>query len=253
MDSWMYVARKVTGAALLPPSGPLMLLMAGLILARRRRILGFGLAWSAAASLLFLSVPWFAAVLTILVGGVSRPISGADLRTSQAIVVLGGGLRSGAMEFGDDAPSTLTLERIRYAAFLARRASIPLLVSGGATTGGRPEADVMADMLEDEYQVPVRWRESRSRNTRENALFSAQLLKSAGISRIAVVSHAVDARRAQREFRAVGITAIAAPTVIPDLGLELPWDLVPSMRALYASYLACYELLGNIAAWVVGR
>jgi uncharacterized SAM-binding protein YcdF (DUF218 family) len=253
MDPWIYLFRKLVAAALLPPTGPLLLLAAGLLWSRRRRTAGLALAWGAGGTLLLLSVPWVAAALMTAVGGVTGPVRPAEMKGVQAIVVLGGGLRPDAAEYGTDAPSSLTLERVRYGAFLAKATKLPVLVTGGPSADSRPEADVMADMLEHEYGVPVRWREDRARNTRENALFSAEILKGAGLTRVALVSHAVDARRALREFRAVGLDPVAAPTQIPGMDLLLPWDLIPSMRALSGSYLALYELLGNVAAWVVGR
>lgn len=253
MDQWLYLFRKLVGTALLPPVGPVLLLGMGLALIPRRRVLGLATAWFAALFLMALSIPWVAGELTLAIGGVSEPVSPEKLREAQAIVVIGGGLRPDAPEFGTDAPSILTLERVRYAAFLARSAKAPILVTGGPTANTRSEADVMADVLEQEYAVPVRWREGRARNTRENALFSAEILKAAGITKVAVVSHAVDTRRALREFRAVGIEPIAAPTRIPGKGLVLPWDFIPNMGSFAASYLALYELLGNVAAWIVGR
>jgi uncharacterized SAM-binding protein YcdF (DUF218 family) len=253
MDAWLFLMRKLVAAALLPPTGPLLLLAVGLLWSRRRRALGIAIAWFAGASLMLLSVPWVAGALMTAVGGVSDPIRPEELTTVQAIVILGGGLRPGAVEYGTDAPNNLTLERVRYGAFLAKATRLPVLVTGGPSADSRPEADVMAEMLELEYGVPVRWREDRARNTRENALFSAEILKASGVARVAVVSHAVDARRALREFRAAGIDPIAAPTQIPGTDLTLPWDLIPGMRALWGSYLALYELLGNIAAWAAGR
>lgn len=253
MDHWVYLLRKLIGTALLPPVGPLLLLGFGLALIPRRRVAGLAIAWSMAVFLMALSIPWMAGTLTQAIGGVDGPVRPEQLWDVQAIVVMGGGLRPYAPEFGTDAPSILTLERVRYAAFLARSSKVPLLVTGGPTAHTRSEADVMADVLEGEYSVPVRWREGRARNTRENALFSAEILKAAGITKIAVVTHAVDARRALREFRAVGLDPVAAPTSLPGPGLVLPWDLIPSMGSFAGSYLALYELLGNIAAWVVGR
>jgi uncharacterized SAM-binding protein YcdF (DUF218 family) len=253
MSHWVYLLRKLVGTALLPPVGPLLLLAVGLALIPRRRRLGLAVAWSMAAFLMLLCIPWVAGTLTAAVGGVDEPVRPEELAQVQAIVVMGGGLRAYAPEFGTDAPGILTLERVRYAAFLAHTTNIPLLVTGGPTANTRSEADVMADVLEGEYSVPVRWREGRARNTRENALFSAEILKEAGITKVAVVSHAVDTRRALREFRAVGLDPIAAPTALPGPGLVLPWDLIPNMGSFAASHLALYELLGNIAAWVVGR
>ena len=39
----------------------------------------------------------------------------------------------------------------------------------------------MSRALQEDFGVPVRWREERSRNTFENALFSAEMLRQAGV------------------------------------------------------------------------
>ena len=63
------------------------------------------------------------------------------------------------------------LERIRYAALLYRRCPIPVLVTGG---GDRPESQVMANVLKEDYGVEVTWIESESLTTWQNALFSRE-------------------------------------------------------------------------------
>jgi uncharacterized SAM-binding protein YcdF (DUF218 family) len=125
---------------------------------------------------------------------------------------------------------------------------LPLLVTGGRVYGGRPEAEVMREVLEREYAVPVRWVEAESRNTHENAVLSGKLLHRDGILRILVVCHGVDTRRARRELSAAGFEVIPAPTNIPSMTVDGPIQLLPSMSALYGSYFALYELLGNVAS-----
>jgi len=48
----------------------------------------------------------------------------------------------------------------------------------------------MMETIEAEFGVPIRWVESESRNTFENARYSAQILQGAGIQRAFLVSHA---------------------------------------------------------------
>ena len=57
-----------------------------------------------------------------------RPRSGAH---AKAVVILGGGVRRNAPEYGGDTLATLTLERVRYGARVARLTGLPVLVSGG--------------------------------------------------------------------------------------------------------------------------
>jgi uncharacterized SAM-binding protein YcdF (DUF218 family) len=251
----VFWGRKLLGTLLLPPLGPLLVLALGLRLASRRfRRTGFALAWAAWSLLLVLSIPWVSAALALAVGGVGEPVADRDLARGEAIVVLGGGTRGPAAEYGGGrAPTLLTLERVRYGATLARRTGLPLLVTGGGWAGDEPEGALMARMLADDYGLPARWTETRARNTYENARFSAELLKPAGVTRVVLIVHGVDARRSAREFRAAGLEVIVAPTVIPSLAIDSPWDFIPSMSALSGSYLALYELLGNVAMTLAGR
>jgi uncharacterized SAM-binding protein YcdF (DUF218 family) len=107
----------------------------------------------------------------------------------------------------------------------------------------------MRAALEREFGIPVRWAESESRNTHENALRSARILVAAHIGKVILVSHSFDMPRAKAEFAAQGIEAIPAPTGIPSNAIDTPLDLLPSLGALQGSYFALYEILGNVARW----
>ena len=75
-----------------------------------------------------------------------------------------------------------TLERLAEAAREERRLGLPVLVSGGRP-GEIDEslASMMSTVLQDDFRVAVRWREDRSLNTFENAAFSAEILRRAGV------------------------------------------------------------------------
>lgn len=103
----------------------------------------------------------------------------------------------------------------------------------------------MKQALEGEFGVPVKWAEAKSRNTHENALNSAAILRAAGIHRVILVAHGFDMRRAKAEFVAAGLKVMAAPTGIPGTGHDSPLELMPSAAALQGSYYALYELLAN--------
>ncbi|MCL4797957.1 MAG: YdcF family protein [Burkholderiales bacterium] len=242
----LFVAKKLAGMLVLPPTGPLLLALAGLLLMRRRPRLGKGFAWLGVGALLLLSLPAVESGLSWLLyrGGA---LEQSRAQEAEAIVILGGGLRREAPEYGGDTLGRLTLDRVRYGARVARQTGLPVLVTGGSFAGSAAEADVMARALEDEYGVAVRWRERRSHNTHENAVLSAEILRAAGVRRVLLVSHAFDVPRAAGEFEAAGIRAIPAPTHVASFAVEGPLDFVPNMASLHGSYYACYELLANAA------
>ena len=82
----------------------------------------------------------------------------------QAIVILGGGTYFEAPEYGDHTVNRYGLERIRYGAYLHRYTRKPILVTGGDLLGiGSSEAGQMKSVLENEFQVPVKWTEDASK------------------------------------------------------------------------------------------
>jgi len=168
------------------------------------------------------------------------------LAQTQAIVVLGGGSYLAAAEYGGDTVSRHTLLRLRYAARLQRISGLPLLVSGGAPFGSRPEAVSMRQVLTEEFGVPVRWLEDASLDTAQNAEFSARLLRQDGIVRIALVSEAAHMARAVEMFQRQGLTVLAAPTGFANDSPVLLEDLLPNAEALENSRAALHEWLGRL-------
>jgi len=229
----------------LPPAGSLLVAAFGLALVRRFPRTGRAVALLGVVSLLLLSMPVISNLLLRYAG--DWPVLELErAKHAQAIVILGGGTRSDAPEYGGDTLGHLTLERVRYGARVAKLTELPVLVTGGALSSGVPEATLMQQALEREFGVGVRWLEERARNTHENAIRSAAILQPQGIGRVVLVAHDFDMRRASAEFTAVGIEVIAAPTGIPTH--EAPdWrDFVPSIAGLEGSYYATYEILGNL-------
>jgi uncharacterized SAM-binding protein YcdF (DUF218 family) len=243
--------KAVFKAVVLPPTGPLLLAVAGLLLVRRSWRWGRALAWTGVLLLVALATPIVAFALQRLVDR-TPALDMERARSAQAIVILGGGVRRHAAEYGGDTLGHLTLERVRYGALVARATKLPVLVTGGAVFGGEPEAKLMRAALEHEFRVPVQWTEAESRNTHENAVRSARILAAAHVERIVLVAHSFDMPRAKAEFAAQGIDALPAPTGIPSLRLDTALDVLPNLAALQGSYYALYEMLANVARWIFG-
>jgi uncharacterized SAM-binding protein YcdF (DUF218 family) len=236
--------RQVLKALLLPPGGPLLLGLVGLLWARRLPRLALTLCGIAIVSLTLLS--------TSLVGDAlarsAEEYPALDLRhltpsqsRSQAIVILGGGVRHDAPESGADEPSARTGLRLIEGARIARATRLPILVSGTAQ-----EARAMSRFLDEDLQVPVRWAESASTNTHENAVFSAKLLHGQGIDRIILVTSSAHMKRAAAEFSAAGLEVAAAPAEMwtsDDRGVQA---FMPSLLGLSRSQVALYEFAGRL-------
>ena len=248
------IITKVIAALLLPPGGIIVLLCAGLALYRRQAKLALACLAMAALALYALSsgafVHWLMAPLES-----TAALSATDPRLAdrQAIVVLGGGRRRHAPEYGGETVSSQTLERVRYGARLHRQLGLPIAVTGGVVSGpGVAEAQLMAAALREDFAVPVRWVETRSRNTRENAEFTRALLTQEKVVRIVLVSHAAHLPRAERMFRDQGFDVLLAPTAF-STGPGATWtlfDWIPAADALSVSWYATHEYLGRAWYWL---
>jgi len=123
-------------------------------------------------------------------------------RKTTMIVVLGGGREAFAPEYGTDNLSNWSLARLRFGLWLGRETGLPVGFSGGtgwAQLDGPSEADVAARIAANEFGRPLRWIESRSRDTRENAEFSIAKL-SPDVKNILLVTHGWHMPRALRAF-----------------------------------------------------
>ncbi|QKT04948.1 YdcF family protein [Ectothiorhodospiraceae bacterium 2226] len=232
----------------LPPGGPLLLALIGLLALRRRPRLGGALLLTGWFALYLLSLPLVAQALAARLE-TAPAVSAQAARASDAgaVVVLGGGRYVDAPEYGADTLSRWPLERVRYAAHLARATGLPVLVSGGAPFGGEPEADLMAAVLQ-EFGVSARWLERDSRTTWENGTYSASLLAPHGIEHVLLVTSAWHMPRAQRAFERAGLTVVAAPTGYTRLRhpARRGEDFLPSAEALDISRRVLREELGAL-------
>lgn len=239
----LFFTTKVLTQLILPPTSLLLLALIALLLLKRWPRSARIALWASLVSLLLLSTPRVSSALnaTLKVPAMDKQTAAS----AQAIMILGGGLKRNTAEYGDT-PSTYSLERIRYGAKLARDYRLPVLVTGGQVYGGRPEAELMAETLNREFGVHVRWVENRSRDTHENLRFSAAVFKGEHIQRVILVTHDNHMRRALAECQLTYLQCYAAP--VSSFGSRDSWiEELPNAGALRSSALSIHELLGNLA------
>jgi uncharacterized SAM-binding protein YcdF (DUF218 family) len=172
-----------------------------------------------------------------------------------AIVVLGGGHRDLAPEYGVSDLPMLAVERLRYGLWLSRQTDLPVLFSGGRAHGsqaGPSEGEIAARVAERDFARPLRWTESESRDTRENALRSVALLRAQGIDRIVVVTHGYHMPRALDNFRrAVAASGAKMDIVSAPMGIT-PWftrrlvDFMPTRGGYTQVSLVLHEFFGRL-------
>jgi uncharacterized SAM-binding protein YcdF (DUF218 family) len=242
---------KAIASFILPPTGLIILGMVGMGISLIWKKLGMWVASFSLAGLLLLSLP---AVSAMLVDSLQTypPIPESELKKTlaqaDAVVVLAGGRRAGAEEFGDDTVSGYSLERVRYAAWIVKRTGLPLVISGGRVHNNETvsEAQLMRRILQKEFIVIVDHTEEQSRTTFENAKYTAQFLKENALRKIALVTHAWHMPRAKAAFNYFDIQVIPAPTAF--YGRSEPGrfdDYLPSSEALKFSGLAFHEIFGQ--------
>jgi uncharacterized SAM-binding protein YcdF (DUF218 family) len=167
---------------------------------------------------------------------------------ADAIVVLGAGRERGDLAWDSDQPTGVALQRERYTARLAKASGLPVLTSGGLHYGTPPtEARLMADSLQDDFGVPVRWQEGRSRTTWENAQFSAEVLLPQGIKRVVIVTQAWHMPRAVWSFKKAGFEVVPAP--MGFLGVDNARPLggwMPEFKSIWQSGQLLNEAVGQI-------
>jgi len=235
---------------LLPPMLFLFLTLLGLGVSLMWKKLGSLVAACSTIALLLCSIP---AVTAMLMSGLQNEPALSDqnlqksLKDVDALVLLGGGKRSYTAEFNKDTASEFTLERIRYAAWIAKRTGLPLIVSGGKLgKEGRSIAEMMQEILQKEFIVIVDHIESASRNTYENAQYTVEILKENKMKKIALVTHAWHMPRARKAFEHFEIEVVPAPTAFYGQPSTLRLsDFIPSVNALLYSSLAFHEMIGQ--------
>lgn len=186
------------------------------------------------------------------------PAPASSYPAVDAIVVLGG--TTGPIlpprvevEVGD------AFDRLLHGMRLLRAGRAPRLVlSGGAIPfldgSDVPEAEQLATLaLEYGIDPAQLLLESRSRNTHENGVHTAQLLRERGWDRVLLVTSASHMRRAVGVFRRQGVAVVAAPTDVQVV--DRPFSvtrLLPDAEALLASSRACKEYVGLFVYWLRG-
>jgi len=194
-----------------------------------------------------LSTPYVSALLLYRMGRFNPLDPESDISNAGAIVILAADSTIHMPEFGCHTVGPLSLERIRYGAWLHRRTGLPILVAGGPSNNAALSlAELCRTTLVDEFNVPVRWIESESMNTFEHAQKVPEILAVDGIEEVLLVTHAFHMRRAVAAFEYSGQKVIPAPTIFARVPTPLLTDFYPGPRWLLRSYYTIYESLALV-------
>lgn len=252
--------KGILASLILPPVPFIVLMLVGVWILKRRP-------WRAWTCILVSALGlWFGSTTLLgwaLIQGLLRPppalSSGAvsDLKAlapaqKTAIVVLGAGRELYAPEYNLSNLNALSIERLRYGVWLSRATGLPIAFSAGIGHGALPgstEAEIAARIAATEFGRPLRWTESQSRDTSENAHYSVTLLAGQGIERIVLVTHGFHMRRAVANFERAAARSGSAITIVPaPMGLaKQSFGWLPSMTGYFQTRVALREWLGWLA------
>jgi uncharacterized SAM-binding protein YcdF (DUF218 family) len=239
-----------------------LMILVGLIgvLLARSRIGRLSQALSAIALTLLLAV-----AVTPLGYGLLSPLENRfpqpppDMPAPYGILILGGAL-NGPMSLAHNQATFEEGERVVQAALLARRypdARVVFSGGNGWALGEPPtEAEAVRKLLIDLGVDPARITlEDRSRNTDENARFSAALLHPEPSQRWLLVTSAFHMPRSMGLFEKAGFNVTAYPvafrTIDPPSGGP-PWDIYVS-RNMRAFEIGMREWIGLLGYRLSGR
>ncbi len=253
IESW----KPLLSALVLPPVPFVLLILVGARLMFSRRLLAWFVVLLGVCGVWLMSTTAVGGALTqwLLMPPpalIESEINELKRAPRTTIVVLGGGRRLLAPEYGMSSLRPVSIERLRYGLWLARETSLPVGFSGGVGHGspaGPTEAEIAARIAEREFGRKLTWQETESRDTRENAIKTVALLQQAGIEQIVLVTHSYHMRRSIENFRRAGpkLRIVAAPMGMRAAGRLQVRDWLPSAEGFEQTRMALHEWFGHLA------
>ena len=242
-------ATSIIKSLIFPPGIFLLLLTVSALLLNKRPLLGKSVLWAGLIIFYLFSMPLISHYL------ISQLETYPALDASKigndgagVIVILASGRERNAKEYSGDTVGKNTLLRCRYGAFLQRKTGLPILVSGGLVLDkeGASLAQVMAELLREDFQAGEVWLEDKSRTTGENALFSEKFLALKNIDTAYLVTQAWHMPRSVVAFEKTGLKIVPAPTAFEGGQPFKYMDLLPSAGAIHTSRYALQEMVGTL-------
>ena len=231
----MFFLKKLLSYFILPPGVYIILFLFIGALSRKRRIVST-MAYAGALSLYLISIE---PVKDLLFYPLESRHRRPDVIEGDVIVVLGGGAyNSGYLKAS-------SYKRLITGFLLHRKTGKPIILSGGASIGTIPEANVMKELLS-EFGVEDRdiYTDLSSRDTRGNALQVRKICEKVGCRKPILVTSAFHMPRAVMVFKEAGLEVIPYPTDFKFEGRYNLYSLFPKYSVFYDSSIAIREYIG---------
>ena len=261
-DLNLYEFTKFAAWLLSPLSVAVMGQVVALLLLFKGRLrAGLVMASASLLGLWFFSTPWVASALATSLEGRYPPLAVESTPEADLILVLGGAIAAAQPPVQPHINLGSAADRVWHAGALYRAGKARwVLLSAGNQPGleqVQSEAEAMREMLLGLGVAASAIRvETRSQTTRENAIYSKEIVRQLGVRRVLLVTSALHMPRAMAVFRSafqdVGVTLIPASTDAEALGGEWDplWRWLPQANSLAWSTRATKEYLGLVQTWV---
>lgn len=243
----MVIFKKIASSLLLPPGVFIVFLTLSALWFM------FGKSRKAAAVNILLAVMiWFLSISPVsdfMLRGLENAYRIPDDPAGDVIVLLGGGFYHRATGFsGTGSPSEDMAGRIIATVWLQKRLNLPVIVSGGKVFEERDaEAPVVKRLLA-ELGVPEGkiHTEEKSRDTIENARYTAELCRGLGFRKPVLVTSAYHMKRSVVSFRKAGMDVIPFPVAFKTgYDSKYGWhDYIPGASQLRDTSVGVKEYAG---------
>ncbi len=240
----VFFLKKAVTSFLVPPGLFVSILICGgiYLLWKKQRIAGMVQICTALLIWIFSTVP----CSDFLMKGLEWEYRAPAVQQCDIILLLGGGSSAEAPDLtGEGHPGGDSMIRITAAYRLFRRYHSPILISGGPVYGTASDAVIFRRVLMD-MGVPSKkiLLENESRDTNQNALFTAKILKEKRFANPVLVTSGYHMKRALFLFRKAGITPAPFPAGYSySFAPSYSWaDFLP--QSMRGASLALKEYLG---------
>ena len=245
---------------------PLSVAVAGqvvalLLLLKGRSRAGLAVASASLLAIWLFSTPWVARTLAMSLEQRYPPLSVESSPEADLVLVLGGALLAAQPPALPQINLGSAADRVWHAGALYRAGKARwVLLSAGNQPGFeqvQSEAEGMREILL-AMGVPdsAMRMETRSQTTRENALYSREIVRQLGVRRVLLVTSALHMPRALAVFRSAfqdeGVTLIPSSTDAEAIGGDANglWRWLPQANSLAWSTRAIKEYLGLAQTWL---
>ncbi len=238
----MFFLKKLISYFILPPGLIILVLLFISYLTKGRERLASRLSFATAILLYAISIE---PVKDFLYRPLDFAYRKPESVQADVIVVLGGGTYNNRELKGS------SFKRVIEGFLLYKELSVPIVLSGGASTGLTPESLIMKNLLM-EFGVDERfiYADTKSRDTMENAIYVQEICRQINCKRILLVTSGFHMRRAVRTFREFGFEVIPYPVDIRYEGVYNLYSYFPKYTTLKDSTIALREYIGILYYYV---